>query len=222
MGEGQTSPVYLMNKLTISNLALSKVGSEGGLISDFDDDNSKEGVLCRQFYDQALHEMLRRHVWNCAKKRTELTVEAEAPAFGYNKRFELPSDCLRPLKFVSAQKERDQETEWVVEGNYILTNAETGYLVYVANEPLRDDPLFIKAFVQNLAIMLVYPMTQDARIQKGLIEELEFSIMPEARRCNAFEGYKHPRIHSDWLDATHGGGIYRPFADADHGTITVE
>jgi hypothetical protein len=235
-----------MTKVDICNLALSKVGSEGGLISSITED-SKEAVLCNQFYNQTLGEVLSLGAWNCAKARVELTPNewdedkadyAEddkvrhkgtfykcttdnttkepgvdddwkddwdelTPTFGWSYEYDLPNDTHRPLSYFASKTSRDQSAEWTIEGGKVLSNSGTGYLLYIKTIAEADMPaIFISVLVQALAIRLCFPLMQDKNIERALIQEMQELVLPEARRLNAFEGYRRPVIHSDWLDAT--------------------
>jgi hypothetical protein len=205
-----------MTKTDICNLALSKIGSEGGLITagaftNPTTDKSKEAVLCAQFYDQTLGEVLSIGVWNCAKARAALVADETAPLFGWRTSFAIPADCTRPLAFFSSKTQREDTVDWVVEGAKILSNSDEGYLLYVKTLAEAAMPrIFISVLVQALAIKLCYPLTQDMNIQKVLIQEMQEIVLPEARRVNAFEGYRRPIIQSDWMDATVSSGeMYR-------------
>ena len=61
-----------VNKTTICNLALSKLGSSRVLISNIDSDNGEIPDLCNLYYNIALEELARMHSWNCCKKRSIL------------------------------------------------------------------------------------------------------------------------------------------------------
>jgi hypothetical protein len=117
----------------ICNLALAKVGDEGGQISSLNED-SKEANLCVKFYEPALRETLRMHTWNCAKARAQLSKSTTSPAFGWDCLYPLPADCIRPLVLAdssSTNRNYRYNNEWIVEGRNILTNADSVYLQYV-------------------------------------------------------------------------------------------
>ena len=62
-----------LTKTKLCNLALSKLGSERVLLSDFDTDT---GVIKDQVdlhYTPTLEELTRMHSWNCCKTRNELS-----------------------------------------------------------------------------------------------------------------------------------------------------
>lgn len=208
----------------ICNLALSKIGDEGGQITAITE-NSKEGNLCAKFYEPALRETLRMHPWNCAKARKVLAKSTEDPAFGWNNAYPLPADCVRPLEISasdSTNRAYKYNTEWSIEGRCILTNADSVYLLYVKylTDPNMMDELFIRAFYTALALKLAYPLTEDRILVSNLRNELYEDILPEARRVNSFEGHVFPSVDSEWLEATLGsGGANPPFGQTHYGNL---
>ena len=61
-----------LTKTKLSNLALSKIGSDRLQLNDFDTDETKAADQVRLHYDVTLNELVRMHSWNCCKKRNEL------------------------------------------------------------------------------------------------------------------------------------------------------
>tara|TARA_E500000318_G_scaffold16111_1_gene16417 strand:+ start:968 stop:1912 length:945 start_codon:yes stop_codon:yes gene_type:complete len=61
-----------LTKVTLTNLALSKIGSDRLQITDFDNDTTIAGSQARLHYDVTLEELARMHSWNCCKKRTQV------------------------------------------------------------------------------------------------------------------------------------------------------
>ena len=61
-----------LSKVVLTNLALSKIGSDRLQITNFDTDTTVAGNQARLHYDQTLEELARMHSWNCCKKRTEV------------------------------------------------------------------------------------------------------------------------------------------------------
>jgi len=210
----------------IANLALAKVGDEGGQITSFTQD-SKEANLVNKFYEPSLREVLRMHTWNCATASTEMTQDTSTPTF-WDYQFSLPADCIRPLQLFrssSSQRYVREKVEWRVEGRKVLTNFEQVWLLYVKylTDPNQMDELFIRALYTQLAIKLAYPLTEDSQLVGLLEDEMHNVILPEARRVNSFEGYVLPSVDSEWLEATmttsSASNSYPPFAQSSYGTL---
>jgi len=62
-----------LTKTKLCNLALSKLGSERLLLSDFDTDTGVLKDTLDLHYTPTLEELTRMHSWNCCKKRNELS-----------------------------------------------------------------------------------------------------------------------------------------------------
>lgn len=207
---------------------MAKVGDDAAQISSITED-STEANLCSKFYEPALRETLRMHTWNCAKTRAKLAELTDEPVFGWENKFALPGDCVRPLRLVedsSNQRVYTFNTEWIVEGRTILTNAGEVWLLYIKylDDPNDMDPLFLRAFYMSLASKLAYPLTEDNQLVSNLEGELLNVILPEARRVNSFEGYEAPGVDSEWLEATlrSGSSISQSlpkFSQSSYGTL---
>lgn len=110
---------------TMYNLALGYIGeykiTEG-------DTTSKQAILCIRFYPDSRKETLAAHPWNDAKKRIIIHQDGTNPLFGYERRYEKPSDCLKVLSCddsIGSDVSRKLAgiPAWEVEGNYILSDA---------------------------------------------------------------------------------------------------
>lgn len=62
-----------LTKTKLCNLALSKLGSERVLLSDFDTDTGVLKDTLNLHYEPTLEELTRMHSWNCCKKRQQLS-----------------------------------------------------------------------------------------------------------------------------------------------------
>jgi len=212
----------------ICNLALAKVGDEGSQITSLDDD-TKEANLCKKFFEPSLRELLDIHTWGCATARAELARNTTDPVFGWEVAYTLPADCVRPLEFrdySDASVFYDYRSEWVIEGRSLLTNATTGYLVYVKyiDDPNLMTATFIRALYTMLASKLAFPLTEDATLVRLFEDEIATVILPEARRVDAFTGYEMPSVDSEWIEASYsssslGSNSLPSFSQSSYGTL---
>lgn len=181
----------MTSKTEICNGALQIV--EEGPLLDFSDD-SERGRICRTAYDTVRQAELRKHVWNCAKRRVVLAADTEAPAFGYAYAYPLPADCLRVLR------DRDSP-EWAVEGRTILTDDGPALnLRYVASleDPAQMDAAFVDALQAAIARRIAGQVTQSStKVQ--LARQAYDDAIAEARRANAFENSPQELPTDDWL-----------------------
>lgn len=191
---------------SIANRALQMVGAASIMALT---DNSAEARAANNCYDACRRAELRAHRWNFAKKRTVLAPLSDAPAFGYDYAFQLPSDCLYvPLT-------NDWDEDWKLEGRTILTNLSvsptseahvTGSpalaLAYVADvtDPTLFDAAFCEALAARMAVEMVERLTQSnqkAQVMQGKYK----AAIDEAASANAFEQLAADPPQDDWITA---------------------
>jgi hypothetical protein len=134
-------------------------------------DNRKAAILCNLNYDPVRRELLRKHIWNFATARAQLSASATPPAFGFANAFTLPADFIR---LVPAVGEDSNQEKWKIEGRQLLSDDDGALdLVYIydCQDPTLFDPLFVQALGYALAAELAIPITQDkalrARMEKS-------------------------------------------------------
>lgn len=184
--------------IDIANRALGDVGADP--IDSFDDD-SKQARLCKKLFPQLRDAMLRSHPWNFGKVRASLPALAAAPAWGYRRAFQLPSDYLRLLHV------RDDVGAWwtpfechglnfEVEGTTIVTDALAPlHVLYIATQPDTAvfDALFTDALVSSLASNLCMPMTKDSSLAQSL-QQTAAARLSIARGVSNIENGDHTRL----------------------------
>ncbi|MGF1626285.1 MAG: hypothetical protein ACFCVH_15495 [Alphaproteobacteria bacterium] len=178
----------------ICNRALDKLG-EAPIVSLADD--VKASRACARAFAPVRDAVLRDHPWNCAIRRTVLAAEAEAPAWGFARRFPLPADCLRVLA-VAAEAEG---ARWVVEGRAVLTDAAAPLRIrYVRRlvDTALFDPLLAEALAARLAIELCEALTQSNTKRQLLLEDYA-EIVGRARSADGQEGVPAPLAESPWV-----------------------
>lgn len=184
----------MASQVEIANRALDLLGATPIVALTEDSENARAINRC---YNIILRSMLRKHVWNCAKKRVVLAPLAATPAFDYTYQFQLPSDCLRPI-FPS------DVTDWSVEkGGVLLTNdGNVLNLLYIAmlDDPNDMDDCFVEVFAAELAVKNCEKLTQSVSKRKEAKEELK-DAWSDARKANAFESVAQLEDYSSWVDA---------------------
>ena len=106
--------------LEISNMALSllKVPTVDSITSPSDEIET----LCQLWYAVSRQQILRKHPWNFAKKRTTLYAISTAPEFEWDHKFLLPSDFIR-LRFIGSENEGLVGKRYELETDaYLLTD----------------------------------------------------------------------------------------------------
>ena len=190
----------------IGNLALNHVG-EPPILNANDQDNDLARVIDLVF-EPAIREMGRDHEWNCLKTRTELTQDAQPPAFGWAYSYTLPPQCIRVLRINGAVVDQPYDL-FEVEGRKILTNAETVKLQYI--EFTDDTTKYDSLFVESLALLVASKIANQIRQDEGLAarkyEEYKVSLA-NARKVDGNERKVQPydgRNESSSIQARRSG-----------------
>lgn len=190
-----------IDETQICNMAILKTGSKV-LISSLATDPSDNAILCRQFYGSVLDAVLRSHPWNCAIHRKTITPIAETPDSDWDYQYQLPANpwCLRVLQVGAAE---NQPIEWRVEGRRLLTNEASPPIVYVKRitDTNEFDSLLVDAFTLKLALKLAMPLAANAKILKGLVDELETISLPEARSVDGQESSVRQIQTDTWIES---------------------
>jgi len=177
-----------MSELSICNSALIKAGSEK--ITSLADNNKRAITVSTQY--PIIRDMLLYHYpFKFSLERTILTVDPTPPAFGWLYRFELPSDCLRPLEVDDCPY-----TKWTREGNYILTNGnEDLKLKYIKRVTDTDlfDPMFVEVLALYLAFDISFQLTQSSTFQ----EKLDARVNEMLRSCRSYSAQQG--IPMEWI-----------------------
>jgi hypothetical protein len=184
----------------ICNMAILRCGGKPRISSLTED--SENARLCNTFFDAVRDSVLRSHPWNCAIERRTLTALSEDPVSDWDHKYQLPANpwCLRVLKVGTIE---DQPTEWAVEGRVLMTNENSPPIVYIKRitDTNEFDALLIDSLVLKLALKICMPMTKDAAIQRGIIEEIENVSLPEARGIDGQEQSVQRVQTTSWTDS---------------------
>lgn len=122
----------LIDEVGIANKALIKIAESP--IDSLDNAESKASRIMKILLPQAKRYVFKIHPWNCLRERTVLVASSDVPAFGFDYKYALPADCLRPLAIqtddgtfipfynASYGGTLANDKQFVVEGKYVLTN----------------------------------------------------------------------------------------------------
>jgi hypothetical protein len=142
------------NETQICNIALRRISANP--ISDLVDDDSKEAVLCRTFYETARDAALLAKVvnpWSFAIKRQLLAASTDDNLTDYDYMYALPIDpyCLRSIVLLDTFSDYTEYPQYPfkVESGFLYTDLESAALKYVAR--VTDVSLFSESFVNALA-----------------------------------------------------------------------
>ena len=150
--------------IDIANRALTLVGQKP--ISNFDE-ASDAALVVKVHFQAAVDEVIQKHPWNVATRRTTLAPSSQPPAFDYAYQFQLPPDCLRVWR-TSLDRAKHR---WTREGNLILSDTTPVSIVYTRR--IVDDigiigPALATAIVYELATLISEALTGKTRLNETL------------------------------------------------------
>jgi hypothetical protein len=185
----------------IVNRALAKIGHKR--ITTLAD-ATKEAREASAMFDIVRDALIRRYNWKFAIKRASVTVDATAPAWGFSKRYDIPSDCLRILQVgevypLDLSDYVQVNTDWyTIEDGWILTDLASPlkikYLYRVTDEA-KFDATFVEAFACKLGMELAEVIAGSTGKTESLMRQFQMAIR-DALAANAIEA--HPaRVGSD-------------------------
>lgn len=183
----------MASEIQVANRALTKLGA--ARIISFDDDNKQGRAIKSCFYDLRDDE-LRAHRWSFAMKRTSLAADSDAPAYGYQYQYTLPSDFLRldmvNDEYPSAIMDNyigSEYNDWSIEGGKILSDLQAPInLRYAAQitDPNYWDVNFREALACRIAAELAEDLTQSNQKRQLAWDEYKQAIN-RAVHTNAIE-----------------------------------
>ncbi|MBX3480004.1 MAG: hypothetical protein KF842_06365 [Caulobacter sp.] len=189
------------SRTAIGNAALGKLGQ--GAVLSFDDPDDRARWLKSRF-DDIRDLCLRANRWHFAMARARLSAEATAPAFGYQRQFPMPADCLRLAEVGGVAFDPDSGSPvYALEGGRILTDAAAPLDIrYVrrVEDVAGWDPLFAEAVACRLAAELAEKLTQSSTKREAALRDYQLSLR-EAFRVNAIEAAPETTIDGAWLSA---------------------
>lgn len=202
------------SEVDICNLALQHLKQKP--ITSIDPPATQVENLCSLWYHQIRQETLRSHPWNFALARVQITPDATDPDFGYEHRYELPSDWLR---YIGRYDDFNVllSGEYDIEGGFYLFSGEDDEAInlrYITDftDVAGMDALFRGLFAVNLAIVLAPNFSgSEARVTTLLALQKDMRAM-----ATAIDGQERPprRIQdSKFIRARRGGssGNASPF-----------
>ena len=145
------------------------------------DEGSDVANTCRDLYDTQLEALLRLNAWNFATMRAKLARLNDAPAFGYQYAYQLPTGWLRTI----SAHDNDAgygALDYRAEGRQLLTDAEDVYIRYVGvvDDPNYMPPDFRKALSASIAELLAMQIKQSNTMAERIFEQLRRVYLPRA------------------------------------------
>lgn len=161
----------------IANLALRHLQTAPILSIDPPDNNSKAAQCAYAWYDQARRDTLEAHPWKFACKLASLAADAADPDFGYDKRYQLPSDYIRLVQI--GEDWRNPVTEYDIVANFIHCSESAPLdiiYVYDLEDASKFSPKFITALSYKLAELMAMDLTGNAQYASAMAEQFTRGI----------------------------------------------
>lgn len=193
----------MVTESDIMNMALTRLGQSP--ILDVEISTLQNAKTVRQHYALARDYCLRLGDWSFATKRLVLSPRPDAPAFGYDYEFSLPSN------FLSEQFVYDlngSELCYEIEGDRtLLCNSNGVRLVYTSKvtDTLLFTPEFTQLLKMQLAKEIAYPITLSEPIARSVQDELEEMKIEYLSVDSKGNGYDIKREEINW-----GAGTWLP------------
>lgn len=197
----------MASQIDVANRAALKLGTDW--ISSFSD-ATKFARAITMCYDGILEAELAKNRWAFAIKRASLPALAAPPAWGFERQFLLPTDCLRLDWIDGAGRSEnlanfiaDSTSPFRIEGRHILTDLEAPLLIrYIAKSenPNEWDPCFLNAFAARLAFECCESVTQSEQKKQSLWAEYQGEIA-NASRMSAIQNPPASIPDGSWMEA---------------------
>ncbi len=185
--------------LQVANLALSALGAK--TIDSFED-QSAEAKLAKSTFEMLARDCLRSHPWNFAIARKTISEDGSAPDWGFDKRYPLPSQCLRVIEVLDSDPEN---YPWQVEGQYIVTDLgspiKVKYIKDVTDTPGLWDDSFAVALAKKCVAAWEEQLVKAGVTHKQLVNEDAFTSIRMARSNDGQEGSVVKIDNASWLDS---------------------
>lgn len=179
----------------IVNLALDRLGQRS--ITSITTPTTEIETICKRHYNTVRPELLRRYIFNFAKKYDILEKSTDVtPPYGFANAFYIPTDCLRILSIgdVTTGQHFTSEMYDLVE-NHIVTSYDSAgdlRMQYIKDAKLvtEFDPLFVRLLVLHLAANMAYKFT----LKNSLIAAIRDDAADVALAAAAISGQERPPV----------------------------
>lgn len=157
----------MASKLDIWNRALRKIGE--ARLSGVDED-SVNGRMLRDCYEESKRAVLEMHSWKFARKQSNLALNSTTPIDGYANSFKLPSDCLKIVYFNNTYPNDRQVVPFTTVGRNLRTDEGVAKITYISHDVLEGD--FSAGFVECLSTYIAMTHAFERTKSQPLMERL--------------------------------------------------
>lgn len=198
----------MASEVTVCNQALSRLG--GNLITSLDD-GTTEAILCKANYEPMRDVVMMERYWTFATKRLELPIAAEPVPAPTDKQFAnaflIPSEVSIVIRASSeVDDRRPNRTPFRVEGQYIISDAETMYVkaLVVVVDPNLMSAMFRQALAIRLASEICVALTSSIKTQQSLMQEYTALVL-NAEAMDGMQGTTERIRSGDYIDVRRVG-----------------
>jgi hypothetical protein len=187
------------SKVEICNLALSLINA--GTVADITTNpQTPEELECQRWYDTVRRSILRKYVWNFAKKRTTIS-RTGTPSFDFADKYTLPIDYIRLLNFGNSDDvntyytyQRSSYLYDIVGRDILLNNSGVTSLniVYIYDNINVNE--YDALFIDVLALKLAYKMAYRFTVKKNLVEGVKAALQDAEGEAASIDGQEHPPV----------------------------
>jgi hypothetical protein len=189
------------------NRALLKLGEEP-IISLGVETKTERTVSA--VYTTLLRAELQRNRWAFAVELASLALLADAPAWGFDKAYQLPGDCLSLIWVDGAGRDENAQSfidvdssPYRVMGRQIHTDLDAPlpirYIAFLDNPDVWD-AAFFEAFALRLAYEMCETLTQNPQ-KRGMLWSEYLGVVAQARRLAAIQEPPTGIPDGAWLQA---------------------
>lgn len=146
-------------------------------------------------FDVTRDALLEESEWNFALKRASLPASSTAPAFGWQKQYQLPGDCIRVIPLTADGSFEGTPVPFEVEDGKILTDAEA--------------PLKVRYVYRN-ENYAAYPATFQQALSAKLAMKMAHWLTGKSSFVQIAEGMYRDAMSKAWLSDAAQGSVPRP------------
>jgi hypothetical protein len=195
-----------MSETSICNRALQILGADS--ITALTDDNNRAREMTRAY--QPLRDAeIERHKWRFSLKRASIAALSAAPAFGYARQFQVPTDFIALVSGgdltgyadLTDYRGSSDEELFSLEGNVILTNLDAPLnIAYKAR--ITDTNLFPPSFAELLAARIADETCEritQSDSKRSICMDAYKRALREARQSNAVQVANRSAADTEWV-----------------------
>jgi hypothetical protein len=182
----------MASRTSISNRGLSKLGQPR--VSNVATTDTKAARVMNEMYDSVRDAVLAAYPWNFAGKRATLAPDADAPDWGWNYAYTMPSDFL-------ALNSIKNNPDYEFEGGKILTNE--GPVLYIKyTSQVTDEGSFSALFSEVFATRLSFEGCEEitqSNTKKATLGQEYKDHLEQAYQVDAKENPIEDEEDDDWV-----------------------